>query len=99
MGDCGAMGQGGLVGDQDILKLAPGLIWSLSKHLELGVASVPHRGWLQHRRGHDLRRGVGFQALKNRGFRANLLYFGRTAIERRPVMPRKNWEIPEASGH
>ena len=36
-GDCGAMGQGGLVGDQDILKLAPGLIWSLSKHLELGV--------------------------------------------------------------
>ena len=37
MGDCGAMGQGGLVGDQDILKLAPGLIWSLSKHLELGV--------------------------------------------------------------
>ena len=37
MGDCGAMGQGGLVGDQDILKLAPGLIWSLSKHLEIGV--------------------------------------------------------------
>ena len=37
MGDCGAMGQGGLVGDQDILKLAPGLIWSLSNHLELGV--------------------------------------------------------------
>ena len=37
MGDCGTMGQGGLVGDQDILKLAPGLIWSLSKHLELGV--------------------------------------------------------------
>ena len=37
MGDCGAMGQGGLVGDQDILKLAPGLIWSLSKHLEVGV--------------------------------------------------------------
>ena len=37
MGDCGAMGQGGLVGDQDILKVAPGLIWSLSKHLELGV--------------------------------------------------------------
>ena len=36
-GDCGAMGQGGLVGDQDILKLAPGLIFSLSKHLELGV--------------------------------------------------------------
>ena len=36
-GDCGAMGQGGLVGDQDILKLSPGLIWSLSKHLELGV--------------------------------------------------------------
>ena len=37
MGDCGAMGQGGLVGDQDILKVAPGLIWSLSKHLEIGV--------------------------------------------------------------
>ncbi|MCY3791314.1 MAG: hypothetical protein OXH63_21285 [Gemmatimonadetes bacterium] len=37
MGDCGAMGQGGLVGDQDILKLAPGLIWSLSKNLEVGV--------------------------------------------------------------
>ena len=37
MGDCGAMGQGGLVGDQDILKLAPGLIWSLSKNLEIGV--------------------------------------------------------------
>ncbi len=37
MGDCGAMGQGGLVGDQDILKVAPGLIWSLSKHLEVGV--------------------------------------------------------------
>ena len=36
-GDCGAMGQGGLVGDQDILKLAPGLIWSLSKNLEIGV--------------------------------------------------------------
>ena len=36
-GNCGAMGQGGLVGDQDILKLAPGLIWSLSKHLEIGV--------------------------------------------------------------
>ena len=36
-GNCGAMGQGGLVGDQDILKVAPGLIWSLSKHLELGV--------------------------------------------------------------
>ena len=37
MGDCGAMGRGGLVGDQDILKVAPGLIWSLSKHLEIGV--------------------------------------------------------------
>ena len=37
MGDCGAMGQGGLVGDQDILKVAPGLIWSLGKHLEIGV--------------------------------------------------------------
>ncbi len=37
MGDCGAMGQGGLVGDQNTLKLAPGLIWSLSKHLEIGV--------------------------------------------------------------
>ena len=37
MGDCGAMGQGGLVGDQDILKVAPGLSWSLSKHLEIGV--------------------------------------------------------------
>lgn len=37
MGDCGTMGQGGLVGDQDILKLAPGLIWSLSKNLEIGV--------------------------------------------------------------
>ena len=37
MGNCGAMGQGGLVGDQDILKVAPGLIWSLSKHLEIGV--------------------------------------------------------------
>ena len=37
MGDCGAMGQGGLVGDQDILKVSPGLIWSLSKHLEIGV--------------------------------------------------------------
>jgi hypothetical protein len=37
MGNCGAMGQGGLVGDQDILKVAPGLIWSLSKHLEIGA--------------------------------------------------------------
>ena len=37
LGDCGAMGQGGLVGDQDILKVAPGLSWSLSKHLEIGV--------------------------------------------------------------
>ena len=37
MGDCGAMGRGGLVGDQDILKVSPGLIWSLSKHLEIGV--------------------------------------------------------------
>ena len=37
MGDCGAMGRGGIVGDQDILKLSPGLIWSLSKHLEIGV--------------------------------------------------------------
>ncbi len=37
LGDCGAMGQGGLVGDQNILKLAPGLSWSLSKHLEIGV--------------------------------------------------------------
>ena len=37
LGDCGAMGRGGLVGDQDILKLSPGLIWSLSKHLEIGV--------------------------------------------------------------
>ena len=37
LGDCGAMGQGGLVGDQDILKVSPGLIWSLSKHLEIGV--------------------------------------------------------------
>lgn len=36
-GDCGAMGRGGLVGDQDILKVAPGLIWSLSEHLEIGV--------------------------------------------------------------
>ncbi len=37
MGDCGAMGQGGFVGDQDIRKLAPGLIWSVSKHLQIGV--------------------------------------------------------------
>ena len=37
MGDCGAMGQGGFVGDQDILKLAPGLSWSLSTHLEISV--------------------------------------------------------------
>ena len=38
MGDCGATGQAGsLIGDQDILKVSPGLIWSLSKHLKIGV--------------------------------------------------------------
>lgn len=37
LGDCGAMGQGGLIGDQDILKVAPGLIWSLTEWLEVGV--------------------------------------------------------------
>ena len=37
LGDCGGMGHGGLVGDQDILKVAPGLIWSLGKHVEVSV--------------------------------------------------------------
>lgn len=38
MGSCGTTGQAGsLIGDQNILKVAPGLIWSLSENLEVGV--------------------------------------------------------------
>ena len=37
-GDCGATGAtGSLIGDQNSLKVAPGLIWSLSERLELGA--------------------------------------------------------------
>ncbi|MCY3761060.1 MAG: hypothetical protein OXH50_07400 [Gemmatimonadetes bacterium] len=37
-GDCGATGaMGMLIGDQNSLKLAPGIIWSLSERLELGA--------------------------------------------------------------
>ena len=37
-GDCGATGaMGMLIGDQNSLKLAPGVIWSLSERLELGA--------------------------------------------------------------
>lgn len=38
LGDCGATGEmGGLVGDQDNLKLSPGLIWSLSDRVEISA--------------------------------------------------------------
>ncbi|NKB66409.1 MAG: hypothetical protein GKR89_05070 [Candidatus Latescibacteria bacterium] len=37
LGDCGATGQAGLTGDQDIIKVAPGLIWPLTQNLELGL--------------------------------------------------------------
>ena len=34
---CGAIGQAGLIGDQDILKLSPGLIYGLSESAELSL--------------------------------------------------------------
>ena len=38
LGDCGATGEtGGLVGDQNHLKLSPGLIWALSDRLEISA--------------------------------------------------------------
>ena len=38
LGDCGATGEGGgLVGDQNNLKLSPGLIWSLSDRVEISA--------------------------------------------------------------
>ena len=38
LGDCGAMGEGGgLIGDQNSLKLSPGLIWSFNDRLEISA--------------------------------------------------------------
>jgi len=38
LGDCGATGEtGGLVGDQNNLKLSPGLIWSINDRLEISA--------------------------------------------------------------
>ena len=37
LGDCGATGQAGLTGDQDLLKVAPGLVWALGEGLELNA--------------------------------------------------------------
>ncbi len=37
LGTCGALTQAGLVGDQDVLKLAPGLIYGLSERLEISL--------------------------------------------------------------
>ena len=38
LGDCGATGEmGGLVGDQNNLKLSPGLIWSINDRLEVSA--------------------------------------------------------------
>ena len=37
LGECAALTQGGLVGDQDILKLAPGIIYSLTERLEISL--------------------------------------------------------------
>ena len=37
LGDCGSTGQAGLTGDQDNLKVSPGVIWSLDQNLELGL--------------------------------------------------------------
>ena len=38
LGDCGAMGEGGgLIGDQNNIKLSPGLIWSFNDRLEISA--------------------------------------------------------------
>jgi hypothetical protein len=37
LGDCGALGQEGLIGDQDVLKISPGLSYRLNQRFELEV--------------------------------------------------------------
>jgi len=37
LGTCGAVGQAGLIGDQDILKVSPGLGYRLGEHFELAL--------------------------------------------------------------
>ena len=40
LGECGASGQGGLIGDQDILKLSPGVIYGLPGDAELSFELI-----------------------------------------------------------
>ena len=37
LGTCGALSQAGLVGDQDVLKVSPGLIYRATERLELSL--------------------------------------------------------------
>ena len=40
LGECGASGQGGMIGDQDILKLSPGVIYGLPGDAELSFELI-----------------------------------------------------------
>lgn len=60
-GACGALGQEGLIGDQDILKISPGLSYRLSQGLELAVDLIHVAGGCNTVAGNTLATGVVFK--------------------------------------
>lgn len=57
-GACGELGQEGLIGDQDILKVSPGLSYDLSRRLELALDLIHVAGGCNTTAGSALAAGV-----------------------------------------
>jgi hypothetical protein len=57
-GACGALGQEGLIGDQDLLKLSPGLSYRLSKGLDVAAELIHVAGGCNTVAGNTLSVGV-----------------------------------------
>ena len=61
LGDCGAMGQAGLIGDQNVLKFSPGLIYNLSDRVEIHGDLFHIAGGCNTTTGNTLSLGVAFK--------------------------------------
>jgi hypothetical protein len=61
LGTCGAAGQTGLVGDQDLLKVSPGLAYRLHERVHLGVELIHIASGCNTTTGTTLSAGVAFR--------------------------------------